>query len=392
VAPSRLAALDAYRGFVMLLMMAEVLRLKRIAQAVPDSVVWNFLAWNQSHVEWVGASLHDLIQPSFSFLVGAALPFSLAARAARGEPPAVMGWHAVRRALLLVLLGVFLRSVNRGATAWTFEDTLSQIGLGYGFLYALAVRPARGTRLAFGAILLGIWAAFAVWPRPGADFDYSRVGVTADWLAAHGQTGFAAHWNKNSNLAWAFDTWWLNLFPREKPFVFNAGGYATLSFVPTLATMLLGLMAGRVLQGAGAPGEKLRWLVRTGAVCLAVGVAWGAMGLCPVVKRIWTPSWVLVSGGACLWLLAAFTAWLPAGRTSRLAFPLLVIGTNSIAAYVMAHLFDAFIAKQLVTHLGPAPFRLFGAAYEPLVQGGAVLLVLWLLLFWLQRRRIFLRL
>jgi predicted acyltransferase len=375
----------------MLLMMAEVLRLKRVAQALPDSAVWSWLAWNQSHVEWVGASLHDLIQPSFSFLVGVALPFSLAARRARGEAPSAMGWHAVHRVLLLVLLGVFLRSVNRGTTSWTFEDTLSQIGLGYGFLYALALRPPRAAMVAFGAILLGVWAAFAAWPLPAADFDYGRVNVSAEWLAAHGQSGFAAHWNKNSNLAWAFDTWWLNLFPREKPFLFNAGGYATLSFVPTLATMLLGLMAGRVLQGAGTSSEKLRWLVRAGLVCLAVGVVWGAVGLCPVVKRIWTPSWVLASGGACLLLLAAFMAWLSAGRTSRLASPLLVIGANSIAAYVMAHLFDAFIAKNLVTHFGTAPFRVFGPAFEPLLQGAAVLLVLWLMLYWMNRRRIFLR-
>ncbi len=375
----------------MFLMMAEVLRLKRVAQALPDSAGWQFLAWNQSHVEWVGASLHDLIQPSFSFLVGVALPFSLAARTARGEAPAAMAWHAVRRALVLVLLGVFLRSVSRGTTHWTFEDTLTQIGLGYGFLFALAGRPTRGVVVALGAILVGVWAAFAVWPAPGADFDYGRVGVSADWLAAHGQSGFAAHWNKNSNLAWAFDTWWLNLFPREKPFLFNAGGYATLSFIPTLATMLLGLVAGRVLQGEGAPAEKLRWLVRAGVVCLGVGVVWGAVGLCPVVKRIWTPSWVLASGGACLLLLAAFTAWLPAGRTSRWAFPLLVIGSNSIAAYVMAHLFDAFIAKNLVTHFGTAPFRVFGPAYEPLMHGAAVLLILWLMLYWMHRRRIFLR-
>ena len=107
-APARLASLDAYRGFVMLLMMAEVLRLKKVAQALPDSGLWQFLAWHQSHVEWVGCSLHDLIQPSFSFLVGVALPFSLAARAARGESTARQTLHAAWRALALVLLGVFL--------------------------------------------------------------------------------------------------------------------------------------------------------------------------------------------------------------------------------------------------------------------------------------------
>ena len=81
----RLASIDAYRGFVMFLMMAEVLRLSRVARAVPESGFWKFLGWHQSHVEWVGCSLHDLIQPSFSFLVGVALPFSIASRAARGQ-------------------------------------------------------------------------------------------------------------------------------------------------------------------------------------------------------------------------------------------------------------------------------------------------------------------
>ena len=79
-------------------------------------------------------------------------------------------------------------------------------------------------------------------------------------------TGFAAHWNKNTNLAWAFDTWFLNLFPREKPFVYNGGGYATLSFIPTLGTMILGLIAGGVLRSDRTPRRKVHWLVAAGVV------------------------------------------------------------------------------------------------------------------------------
>ena len=77
-------AVDAYRGFVMFLMMAEVLRLARVAQAFPGNWFWSFLAYNQTHVEWAGCSLHDMIQPSFSFLVGVALPYSIASRMAKG--------------------------------------------------------------------------------------------------------------------------------------------------------------------------------------------------------------------------------------------------------------------------------------------------------------------
>src|SRR6516165_7945143 len=97
--PGRIGSVDAYRGFVMFLMMAEVLHLARMANTLPDSSVWEFLGYHQTHVEWVGCSLHDLIQPSFSFLVGVALPFSLASRAARGQSLGLMILHAAWRAL-----------------------------------------------------------------------------------------------------------------------------------------------------------------------------------------------------------------------------------------------------------------------------------------------------
>ena len=389
--PARLASLDAYRGFVMLLMMAEVLRLKRVAQALPDSGVWSFFASQQSHVEWVGCSLHDLIQPSFSFLVGVALPYSIASRRARGQATGTMIGHAVWRAAILILLGVFLRSTGRTLTNWTFEDTLTQIGLGYGFLFALGFRPVREQWAAFVLIVVGVWAAFALHPLPAAGFDYAKVGVAQSWLETNGLSGFAAHWQKNTNLAAGFETWWLNLFPREKPFLFHSGGYATLSFVPTLATMILGLLAGNVLRSERAPREKIRWFVVAGVSGLAAGALLGWLGVCPVVKRIWTPSWVLFSGGWCCLLLAGFYAVVDVARRGRWAFPLIVIGANSIAAYLIAHLFVDFIRKALTTHLGAEIFRSGGAAYEPLVLGGATLAVMWALLYGMYRQRWFLK-
>jgi len=389
--PTRLASLDAYRGFVMFLMMAEVLRLKRVAQALPESGIWGFLASQQSHVEWVGCSLHDLIQPSFSFLVGVALPFSIASRRARGQSTGVMVGHAVWRAALLILLGVFLRSTGRNLTNWTFEDTLTQIGLGYGVLFALGFRSVRTQWAAWGVIVVGVWAAFALYPLPAAGFDSAKVGVAQTWLETNGLSGFAAHWQKNTNLAAGFESWWLNLFPREKPFLYHGGGYVTLSFVPTLATMILGLLAGNVLRDERVPREKIRWFVIAGVSGLALGALLGWLGVCPVVKRIWTPSWVLFSGGWCCLLLAGFYAAVDVAKRGRWAFPLVVIGANSMAAYLIAHLFVDFIRKALTTHFGAEVFRSLGAAYEPLLLGGATLAVMWLLLFGMYRQKWFLR-
>ena len=389
--PGRLSSLDAYRGFVMFLMMAEVLRFCRVSAALPDSGLWKLLCHHQSHVEWIGCSLHDLIQPSFSFMVGVALPFSIASRTARGQTRGRMIWHALWRALVLVLLGVFLRSVGHPQTRWTFEDTLSQIGMGYVFLFLLGLRPTREQWIAVGAILVGYGAAFALYPLPGADFDYNSVGVRSAWREQHLLAGFAAHWNKNSNPAWAFDTWWLNLFPREKPFAYNGGGYSTLSFIPTLGTMILGLIAGGVLRSERTPRNKVIWLAAAGVIGLALGALVGWLGLCPVVKRIWTPSWVIFSGGWCCLLLAGFYTVIDVLGRRAWAFPLIVIGMNSIAAYCMSELIQGFVLDSLKTHLGQGFFKLLGAPYEPLFQGAAALLVLWLLLFWMYRRKLFLR-
>jgi predicted acyltransferase len=385
----RIQSVDAYRGLVMFLMMAEVLNLRQVAERLDGDWFWEFLAHHQTHVEWVGCTLHDMIQPSFSFLVGVALPFSLAARLSRGQSRSMMIAHALWRSLILIFLGIFLRSRGGSQTNFTFEDTLTQIGLGYPFLFLLGLGSRRIQWGAFAIIVAGYWLAFALYPAPGPSFDFAAVGVPADWH--HHVTGFAAHWDKNSNLAWAVDTGFLNLFSRPHPFTHNGGGYATLSFIPTLATMILGLLAGNVLKGDQTPRAKILWLVMAGAVSLAAGWGAGELGICPVVKRIWTPSWVLYSGGWCFLLLAGFYAVLDVWNLGAWAFPLRVIGMNSIAAYCMAGLWEGFIARNLYIHLGKKPFAILGAPYEPLLHGAGVLLILWLILFWMYRRKIFLR-
>ena len=145
--------------------------------------------------------------------------------------------------------------------------------MGYTFLFLLAIASVRTQAITFTALLVGFWAAFVLFPLPGPGFDYPGVGVAADW--PHLYSGFLAHFNKNSNLSWAFDVWFLNLFPRESPFRFNPGGWSTL--------------------------------------------------------RIWPSSDALDSGGLVILILAGFYAVMEMKGWKRWAFPLLVIGANSIA-------------------------------------------------------------
>ena len=387
-AAPRNVAVDVYRGFVMFLMMAEVLQLARVAAAYPGNWFWAILGYNQTHVQWAGCSLHDLIQPSFSFLVGVALPYSIASRMAKGGTFGRMLVHAIWRSVLLTFLGIFLRSIHSPITNYTFEDTLSQIGMGYTFLFLLGFCKPRWQWTALGLILFGYWLAWALYPAPGPGFNYAAVDVPQNWV--HNFTGFASHWNKNSNLGTAFDQWFLNLLPRVKPWVDNDGGYLTLSFIPTLGTMILGLIAGRWLRES-APVIPMKKLLIAGLIGIAAGLLLHFTGICPVVKRIWTPAWTLFSGGACFLLLAAFSWILDIKKWRAWSFPLVVIGANSIAAYLIAHLWEGFIISSFRIHLGPNFFKVFGDGLAPFLQGWAVLLTFWLVLFWMYRRKILLR-
>jgi heparan-alpha-glucosaminide N-acetyltransferase len=388
----RITSIDAYRGFVMFLMLAECLHLASVAKQFPESELWQTLKFHTTHVEWRGCSLHDLIQPSFSFLVGVALPFSIAGRTAKGHSFVRMTGHALWRSVLLIGLGIFLRSDGRKSTNFTFEDTLTQIGLGYFFLFLLGFVRPRWAWVAVGVILVGYWGAFALYPAPTVDFRYTDVGVPESW--PHHASGLASHWNKNSNLAWNFDTWFLNLFPRENEFFFNGGGYATLSFIPTLATMILGLIAGTWLKTGGPSRGLMIRLILAGVGGLMAGTLLDSFGICPSVKRIWTPSWTLYSGGICFLMLAGFVLLFDLLPLRSLAFPLCVFGANSLFIYTLSHLIEGWIVKTMQTHAAFVErrwqFRLFefaGPEYATIVRGLMILAVYWLLLVWMERRK-----
>jgi predicted acyltransferase len=155
--------------------------------------------------------------------------------------------------------------------------------------------------------------------------------------------------------------------------------------------MILGLIAGGWLREDRDALWKLARLGAASFLCFAFGVALHVAGVCPIVKRIWTPSWALFSAGWCFALLAGFFTVMDAWGKRAWAFPLTVIGMNSIAAYCIAHLFHGFINDALKTHLGAGFFDFAGKNLAPLMQGAAVLLIYWLILFWMQRRKIFLR-
>lgn len=367
----RLSSLDAFRGATMLYMASEIFRLPAVAKLYPDNAFWQAVYFHTSHVEWEWGSAWDLIQPAFMFMVGVALPWSVANRRVRGQGLKDLWAHALWRSLILVLLGIFLRSVGRNMTNFTFEDVLTQIGLGYPVLFWLAWRRPKVQAIVAGVILVGYWLAFALWPAAGPDW--------------------TSHWWKNANFASWFDQWFLNLFPREKPFLFNRGGYLTLNFVPSLATMIFGLLAGELLRSARSGMEKVKWLVGAGIAGIAVGWLLGFTGLCPVVKRIWTPSWALFSGGWVLLILATFY-WAADMRGKQgWGYPLRAVGMNSIAMYCMAHLWDRFLAESIKTHFGWNLLKSIQGVWLTFITYFIAWCILWWICLWMDKRKLYIR-
>ena len=435
IVPTRLASLDAYRGLVMILMVSAGLYIGAVVHGFDETPGWQHLktrgweiaAYQTDHPEWAApyrsylgdfrawGTLWDQIQSSFMFMVGAALAFSIASRQAKGQSFGRMLTHALIRSAILVGLSVILASNGTERTNWSFTIVLAQIGLGYPFLFLLAWLRPRWQILAAVLILVGYWAAFALYPAPPQNLDLASVNLPADWQRL---TGFAAHWEKNTNLAAAFDQWFLNLFPRHdgNRFTFESGGYQTLNFIPSLATMIFGLLAGELLRGRTAAARKIGVLLGGGIVLIALGWLLGWSGVCPIVKRIWTPSWAIYSAGWAFLMLGLFYLVVDVWGVRRWTYPLVVVGANSIVAYCISMTMRPWLRETMRRHLGPHIYELPGRAYAyfrfnlfshgtqpadfmqvygrlfaPMIEATAFLLFLWLICWWMYRKCIFVK-
>lgn len=367
-------------------MWVQALRLPEVLKQDPDNRIVGFLAHQFSHATWAGFQYRDFPQAAFCFLVGMSLPYSISGRRRRGQSLRSITLHAMRRAVILVLLGIFLRSLGKPRTDFVFIDTLSQTGLAYPFIFALCFVSSRAVWTAIGAILGGYWLVWAAYPLPGASFDWSAVHAP---VGGH-LKGFAQHWDMNSNVGVVFDRWFLNLFPREEPFVANAGGYVTLNFVPAIASMCFGMLCTR-WERAETPSAFMRRASTVGLLLVTIALVLHWSGLCPIVKRVWTPSYTLFAAGLCFLLVSLFT-WAHGTWAPRwLEFPFIVLGANPLVTYCMYLMVGPFILAALHRHVPAGVFAVFGPSYAPFVAGLLQVTVFWLILYYLYRKRIYVK-
>jgi predicted acyltransferase len=387
----RLLSLDVFRGFIMVTLAADGFGFFKTAAKLghwPETSgdtfagrLWHALAFHARHPEWnsqfyvLGCAYWDLIMPAFMLMVGVAMPFSYARRRARGDAPWRLIAHAVCRAVVLVLLGMFLQTRNGDRMDRLFTNVLSQIGLGYVFVFLLLGRGFRVQLTAALVVLTGYWGLMVAAPVP----DPLPKGAAASVEGLPISSDLVLHFAKHADVGTQCDRWLLGTV--------NPGGMATINFIPAAVTMLLGVMAGEWLRGTRSSSHKLRGLLVGGAVCMAAALAAGYT-VCPIVKRIWSPSFTLFTGAWVLWMLAA-CYWLVDIRGSRWwTFPLVVVGTNPLAIYLMSVLLTDWTAERFRVYLGE---QVFSGPYGPTIEATSVLAVFWLCCWYLYRHRIFVR-
>ncbi|MHB8519174.1 MAG: acyltransferase family protein [Limisphaerales bacterium] len=359
----RLLSLDALRGFDMFWIIGAdglVEGLRKISDIGPIKLLANQL----QHQAWEGFHFEDLIFPLFVFIVGVSLVFSLTKTIQQHGRAAALS-RVFRRAALMYVLGIFYY----GGFATPFErirllGVLQRIALCYFFAALLFcyLKP-RGLVAAAAGLLLGYWALMTFVPVPGV-----------------GSGSFA----EGKNLANYVDRQYLPLRKWDG----DHDPEGLLSTVPAVATCLLGVFAGLLLRNKTIPDrKKVAWLVGAGMAGVALGWLWGLQF--PVIKKLWTSSYVLVAGGYSALLLALFYQVIDVWKWQKWAQPFVWVGMNPITMYLAENLIDfGKIARRFV---GGDLNQWFGACGSLVVAVAGLMLVFWFAHF-LYRRKIFLRL
>jgi len=360
----RLVSLDALRGFDMILIVGTDDLVKAISHA-SDAPFVKFLVEQFTHKKWAGFSFYDLIFPLFVFMTGVSLVISLDAALERGGARGVIT-RLFRRAVVLFLLGVFYSGgISKGLEQIRWMGVLQRIAISYFFAALIYLGCRRNPKLVAAAvvlILLAYWALLSFVPLPGAE---------------------AISFDANLNWANYID---LKFLPGR---LYNKtwDPEGLLSSVPSVASCLLGVLAGLLLKNHHVtPVRKSLLLTTAGAILVGLGFAWGWQF--PVIKQIWTSSYVLVAGGYSLMLLGAFYLVIDVWRFRRGIAPLLWVGSNALAIYLISGTVDFMgIASRLI---GGEIAGAFGPWGEAVVAATALALVIALAGF-MYKKRVFIR-
>jgi predicted acyltransferase len=356
-------SIDALRGFDMFWIIGGWSIFRGLHEKFDNSTM-QWLSLQMSHVKWEGFRPWDLIMPLFLFVVGVVMPFSFNKRLRRGDSKRQLYFHIIIRALILFVLGMIAQGrllTYDLSKLQIYCNTLQAIAAGY-LIAAILILNMRiiWQLVTTAALLLLFWVLMRWVPVPG-----------------HG----AGVLTPDGNLAIYIDRLILGDFidGTDPPYTW------ILSSMTFATTVMLGVMAGYLLRSEKRGGEKVLWLVAAGAGCLVLGWIWNYWFL--IIKHLWTSSFVLYSGGWCYLLLALFYLVIDVCGFKKWAFGFVVIGTNAIAVYMATRLFDF----RLIGRIFVGGLDRFCGNWNPFIHAVTGLVVIWLILWWMYRKKVFIK-
>ena len=357
----RLVSLDALRGLDMLFLVG----IAGVFQALPklsDNPVFNWLASQCKHTEWHGFSTYDLIFPLFIFIVGVSIPFAMSKRLQQGTNRKKLYWQIIRRCIILILLGfIFNGLLGFDFSNFTYTGVLQRISIAYFFAAIIVLNTNFKTQaIIAGSLLILYWLLMTLVPVPG----YGAGVITPE-----------------GNLHTYIDQLFLpgklnNVFYDED---------GILQQISSIAVCLSGSVAGHWLLSSNTQNKKTMGLLFAGVVCIITGLLWNFSF--PIIFRLWSSSYAMLTIGISAVLLSLVYWIIDVKGYRKWAFPFVVVGMNSITIYVVSRLFDFGIIVKIFVH----GFTDYMGPFKPVFWALCILTVKWLFLYFLYKKKIFLK-
>ena len=359
----RVMSIDALRGFDMFWIIGGE-RIFASLHNVFDSPVTAQIRTQLTHVKWTGFRFEDLIMPLFLFIVGVVMPFSFNKRLDAGHGKTRLYLHILKRTVILFVLGMIAQGHLLEydiSKLHIYSNTLQAIAAGYLIATIIMLNLNLRWQIATTGILLVLfWALMMLVPVPG----HGAGALTPD-----------------GNLAIYIDRVIFGPFidGTDPPYTW------ILSSMTFGCSVMLGVFAGYILRSDNVGIRKVLWLLAAGGGCIVLGLAWN---LCfPIIKHLWTSSFVLFSGGLCFMLLALFYLVIDVLGFKIWAYGFIVIGMNAIAVYMATHLINfRNIGGVFVEGL-----EKYSGNWYPLIHAAAGFAVVWLILWWMYRKKSFIK-
>ena len=357
----RVTSIDFFRGLTMFLLMGESTELYRHINSV-DNDFMHFLGTQLDHHEWHGLHFWDLIQPFFMFIVGVAIPFAVANRIKKGASENTLLNHALKRSLILLLLGWGLYCIGSDHIVFRLQNVLAQLSVTY-LVAFLIQRKSFSFQLIFTLIVLLL-----------TDLAYRFFPVE----------GFNHPWEAFHNLGA-----WMNtkIEGTDKTSI-----WASLNAIPTIAHTVWGVLCGKLLMSNKTANEKIKLLIFAGFAGLVIGFSLDLLNITPIIKKIATASFVFASGGWAI-LALAFSYWFidVKKKFTKGSKMFIIVGTNCIFIYL---LFSVGGAGILTSAVKPFVNSLFGWSGDIMSEIPTSLVVwagLWYICYWLFKNKIFIK-